>query len=142
MKKFELLEHRTDLKIRIFGKTKEELFSNALFGMTESMRPEKEISEKTKREIKIKSPDLAALLVDFLSEVLYLIQVNKEIYTDIKFEKFSDTKLEGKLSGQKVERFGEDIEAVTYHSLDVCQKKMEPGKRRYSLTFDIFLKIL
>ena len=30
MKKFEILEHKADLKIRAFGKTKEELFQNML----------------------------------------------------------------------------------------------------------------
>jgi hypothetical protein len=33
MKKFEILEHKADLKIRVFGKTKEELFENAMLGM-------------------------------------------------------------------------------------------------------------
>ena len=123
-KKFEILEHKADLKIRAFGKTKEELFLNMMIGMNENMKPEiKEPIEKIKREIKIEPPDLNSLLVDFLSEALYLIQVNKETYNDIKFTKFSDTELEGELTGQKVERFGEDIKAVTYHGLDINQKK-------------------
>lgn len=119
MKKYEILEHKADLKIRAFGKTKEELFQNALFGMSESMKPEIKGKTKTKRSIKIKSLDLPALLVDFLSEVLYLIQANKEIYKDIKFKKFTNTRIEAELIGQKVERFGEDIKAVTYHGLEV-----------------------
>lgn len=121
MKKFEILEHKADLKIRAFGETKEELFQNALFGMTESQKAEILIG-KAKKEIKIKSLDLETLLVDFLSEVLYLTQVNREIYNDIKFTKFTDTGLEGELMGQKVERFGEDIKGVTYHDLDIRQK--------------------
>ncbi len=122
MKKFETLEHKADLKIRVFGKAKEELFQNALFGMTESQKTEI-LPGEVKREIKIKSLDLEALLVDFLSEVLYLTQVNREIYNDVKFKKFTDIELEGELIGQKVERFGEDIKGVTYHDLDIRQKK-------------------
>jgi len=136
MKKFEILEHKADLKIRVFGKTKEELFLNVLLAMTESQKAEKEKPFKTiKREIKIKSSDLPALLVDFLSEVLYLTQINKEIYNNIKFKKFTDTELEAELPGQKVERFGEDIKAVTYHSLDVHQK--EDGTWEATVLFDI-----
>ena len=131
--RFEILEHKADLKIRAFGKTKEELFLNMIKGMTESQKPEI-LPEKVKREIKIKSFDLEALLVDFLSEVLYLIQVNKEIYNDIKFTKFSDTEIEGELFGQKVKRFGEDIKAVTYHSLEVYQKN---GTWQAIVLFDI-----
>jgi len=143
MKKYEILEHKADLKIRAFGKTKEELFLNMLKGMTSGLRPKikshliaKQLPTvhtqqgakrlvrklKVKNKIKIKSLDLAALLVDFLSEVLYLTQVNREVYDSVKFNKFSDTKLEAELLGQKVDRFGEDIKAVTHHDLDVRQR--------------------
>ena len=85
MKKFEILEHKADLKIRAFGKTKEELFLNMLLGMSESMNPEIEAGTRVKREIKIESLDLPALLVDFLSEALYQSQTNKEVYNSVKF---------------------------------------------------------
>ena len=134
MKRYEILEHKADLKIRAFGKTKEEVFSNMLFGMTESQRATF-LPEQTKREIKISSTDLPSLLVDFLSEVLYLTQVNKEIYTEVKFIKFTDTGLEAELIGKKVERFGEDIKAVTYHSLDIHQR--EDGTWQATVLFDV-----
>jgi SHS2 domain-containing protein len=135
MKKYDILPHRADLKIRVFGKTKEELFLNTLLGMNTSLRPELQ-NQKTKiRKIKIKSPDLAALLVDFLSEALYLIQTNKEIYDNVKFVKFTDREIEAELVGKKVERFGEDIKAVTYHNLDIHQKK--DGSWEAIVLFDI-----
>lgn len=121
--KFKILPHTADLKMQVYGKAKEELFLNMLFGMAESQRAEIKNKEKIKREIKINSPDLGALLVDFLSEVLYLSQVNKEIYKDIKFKKLTSRELEGELIGQKFERIGLDIKAVTYYSLDIHQKK-------------------
>jgi SHS2 domain-containing protein len=123
MKKFEILEHKADLKIRAFGKTKEELFLNMLTGMTESQKPEIKNEEEVKREIKISSPDLLSLLVDFLSEALYLAQVNKEVYFGVRFKKISNNEIEGELIGQKTERFNEDIKAVTYHNLDIHQIK-------------------
>jgi len=129
MKPYEILEHRADLKIRAFGKTKEELFSNMLKGMISGLRPEILNSEAETRNIEIKSPNLETLLVDFLSEVLYLTQVNKEIYIDIKFKKLNDpstnsgqAELKGELVSQKVKRFGKDIKAVTYHELDIHQR--------------------
>ena len=135
MKKYEILEHKADLKIRTFGKDKKELFSNMLLAMAESQKPEIKGKQKNKRQIKIKSLDLAALLVDYLSEALYLSQVNKEIYFDINFKKFSNTEIEGELIGQKVARFGEDIKAVTYHSLDIHQKKDKTWEA--TILFDI-----
>jgi len=134
MKKYEVLEHKADLKIRVFGKDKKELFLNVLLGMAESQKAEV-LPEKVKREIQIKSLDIETLLVDFLSEVLYLTQVNLEVYNNVKFKKFSDTEIEGELIGQKVERFGEDIKGVTYHSLDIHQK--EDGVWEATVLFDI-----
>ncbi len=123
MKKFEILPHRADLKIRAFGGNKKELFLNMLLAMAESQKPEIKSKERTKREIKIKSIDSPALLVDFLNEVLYLSQVNKEAYLDFKFKKFKDNELEGELIGQKIDKFEEEIKAATFHNLDVHQKK-------------------
>lgn len=134
MKKYEILEHKADLKIGVFGEDKKELFRNALIAMSSALRA-KTKSLGPGRDIKIKSLNLETLLVDFLSEVLYLIQVNKEIYANIKFKKFSDTEIKGRLSGQKVERFGEDIKGVTYHDLGIHQKK--DGTWQATILFDI-----
>ena len=120
--KFEILEHKADLKIKAFGKDKKELFLNMLLGMTAALRPELK-AQNVKRKIKIISIDLPTLLVDFLSEVLYQTQVNKEVYNNVKFKKFTDFEIEAEIFGQKVVRFGEDIKAVTYHNLEVKQKK-------------------
>lgn len=134
-KPYEILPHTADLKIRAFGQTREEVFLKMLFGMEESLQPEIKNKEKFKREISISSPDLSALLVDFLSEVLYLTQVNREVYNDIKFSKFTDTQLQAELSGQKVKRFGKDIKAVTYHDLDIHQQ--EDGTWQATVLFDL-----
>ncbi|KPJ71684.1 hypothetical protein AMJ50_00925 [Parcubacteria bacterium DG_74_3] len=135
MKKYEILEHTADLKMRAFGRTKEELFLNMLLGMTNSLRAEIKKQKSKIKKIKIKSLNLSNLLVDFLSEALYLTQINREIYNKIKFKKFTDIKLEVELIGQKVERFSEDIKAVTYHDLDVRQRK--DGTWEATVLFDI-----
>jgi SHS2 domain-containing protein len=136
MKKYEILEHKADLKIRAFGKTKEELFENAMIGMQSALRPKLKVkSEKRKNKIKIKSNDLDSLLVDFLSEINYLNEVNKQVYQDIKFTKFSNTELKGDIFGKEVERFGMDIKGVTYHDLDIHQKKDKTWEA--TILFDI-----
>jgi len=122
MKKFKILEHKADLKIRAFGKTKEELFLNAMIGMFEGARYESE-GEEIKREIKISSLDLPSLLVDFLNEVLYLCEVNKEVYHKVLFKNLTEKELEGILVGKKLKRMGVHIKAVTYHGLDIHQRK-------------------
>lgn len=134
MVKFEILEHVTDLKIRAFGKDKKELFLNSMIGMYKGGRYQGENS-KLKRKIKVSSPDLNSLLVDFLSEVLYLTEVKKEVYQEIKFQKFNDQNLEGILIGQKLKRMGVLIKGVTYHGLNIQQRK--DGIWQATILFDI-----
>ena len=135
MKKFEILEHKADLKIRAFGKDKKELFLNSMIGMFEGARYEEEVkSQKSKVKIRITSLDLPSLLVDFLSEILYLCETKKEVYQKVDFKKFTNNGIEATLIGKKLERMGVHIKGVTYHDLDVRQEK---GTWQAVILFDI-----
>lgn len=133
-KKFEILEHTADLKIRAFGKTKEELFKNALLGMSSVQKTELPAGEKITVKIKIESADPTALLVDFLSEALTQSQIDKAVFYEVKFSKFSDAALEGEIEGVKIAEFDEDIKAVTYHGAEVVQKN---GVYEATVIYDI-----
>jgi len=132
MKKYQILEHKADLKIKAFGKDKKELFLNAMLGMFEGARYKPELKAKSeKRKISIKSQDLPSLLVDFLNEVLYLCEVNREVYYKVFFINLTEKELEGILVGKKLKRIGVQIKAVTYHDLDIQQKpERSEGRRR------------
>ncbi|MEK7123435.1 MAG: archease [Patescibacteria group bacterium] len=121
-KKFEILEHTADLKIRSFGKTKEDLFKNSLFGMSFVQKTELPAGEKIFIKLKIESADAAALLIDFLSEVLTQSQINRAVFYNADFSKLSDTELEAEIKGVKIAEFDEDIKAVTYHGAEIVQK--------------------
>lgn len=133
MLKYEALEHKADLKIRAFGKDKKELFLNMMLGMFYSQKPKVRENSNIKREIRINSLDLSALLVDFLNEILYLSQTNKEVYLEIIFKRFNDNRLEAALLGQNAEGFGEEIKAATFHNLEIKQNK----NWRATVLFDI-----
>jgi len=133
MENYKILPHPSDVRVQAFGETKEELFLNAMLGMNEILKPTL-LKKKAIQRIAVNSYDLNALLVDFLSEVLYLSQVNKEIYNDIRFNRFGDKELTGDLFGNKIKSFGEDIKAVTYHDLKIEQKN---GLFQAIILFDI-----
>jgi SHS2 domain-containing protein len=136
MKKFEILEHKADLKIRVFGKTKEELFENAMVGMFKAAKYETTKQLTTKQQkIEISSLDLPSLLVDFLSEVLYLVETKKLVFEKVEFKKFSENKIEAILIGKPLKRMGVHIKGVTYHDLDIHQEK--DGTWQATILFDI-----
>ncbi len=121
-KKFEFLDHPADLRIRAFGQNLEELFSNAALGMMTFLYPKKvDIkANETKENIKLKAKDLKALLVDWLSELLYLSDTKDCCYNEFNFDKLTEDELEATTYGRRV-KAKEDIKAVTHHGLEVKQ---------------------
>lgn len=132
--RFEVLEHKADLRIRAFGKDRKELFENALIGMFGAAKYQGK-GKEVKRQIKISSLDLPSLLIDFLSEALYLSETSWEVYHKVQFKEFEDNNLEAILTGKKLERMGIQIKGVTWHDLNLHQKK--DGTWEVSILFDI-----
>lgn len=117
---YELLPHAADLRIKSRGKTREELFAHSLLGMAEYMKKSISAMKTTvTRSIEVASPDVTALLVDFLSRTLALADASQEVYPRAAFDEFSETHLKGTLFGLPVEKFDKDIKAVTYHGAEI-----------------------
>lgn len=139
MKRYEMLEHSSELRFAVNGKTKEELFVNAVLAMENYMKPTDLLfKEEFFITIEIDSIDMNSLLVDFLSEVLAHGQIEKVIFTKISFKEFTNNHLRWKLSWFRQDSFDEDIKAVTYQDLDI--KEIESKGERYfstKLVFDI-----
>ncbi len=132
---YEIAKHTADLRMKVEGKTPEELFAEALRGMMGVLKEGSERGEKRKRKIAVQSGDRTSLLVDFLNEALAAAQINREVYDRAVFRRFSETELEAELEGAAVGSFDEDIKAVTYHEADV--RRNEKGEWETGLVFDI-----
>lgn len=146
MNNFEIIPHTADLKIRVHGKDLPDLFRHALAGMFQSLKPIAPLCQyqgellmcpklPIERPIGINSPDQEALLVDFLSEALYLSDVYNEIYLDADFTVFGPKDLVGILKGVPITGLQEsEIKAVTYHDLALRQQN---GIWQTDIVFDI-----
>ncbi|OQB44307.1 MAG: hypothetical protein BWY03_00280 [Parcubacteria group bacterium ADurb.Bin159] len=133
-KNYKFLEHTADLKVQTEGKNLEELFLNVLTAVFEACRPEIKNKKLKFRKINIKAEDLESLLINFLSEVLYLSDINNEIYFKARFDKLTHQELIAEICGYKVERFGLEIKAVTWHDLEIKKQKR---KWQATILFDI-----
>lgn len=130
MKRFDILPHTADFKIRVYGTTLPELFANACIGMFSCIGPQSKLCTQQgaeiicstlpeQRTVEIKAMDKEMLLVDFLSEALYLSDVHNEAYLAVDMHAFTQTSLQAALHGVKVTRFDLEIKAVTYHDLAI-----------------------
>lgn len=130
---FELLPHTADIKIRVYGKTLDLFFRNALIAMFQSVKPiipdcriinERIVCETLPQhhEIRVSAPHIEMLLVDYLSEALYLSDVHNEAYLDATMVIATKTELKAIVRGIAIKGFELEIKAVTYHGLVVEHK--------------------
>jgi len=122
MKHYELVEHTADVGVKAYGKTVAEAFEHVAKGMFDIITDKSTIDPIGEYNILLEAPDLEQLLVDWLSQLLFLNDAH-----DLVFGKFEVTLTENHLSayvfGEKYDtkkhKMGAEIKAVTYHMLQV-----------------------
>lgn len=115
-----ILPHQADLRLSVQGSNTENLFRAALNGLCKVMLQEENCKQPSiTKQITVESTDLTGLLIDFLSEVLSLSHQHKVLFCEVNFEKLTESYLKAEIRGIEVERFDEDVKAVTYHEADV-----------------------
>lgn len=118
---FEILEHTADVGVRARAGTIEGAFEQATWGLAEiaGIRTERE-GEAV--EISLEGEDPGALLVDWLSEVLWLHDSRDALLGDVSVSEVSTSRLRGRVAlvprGDEVVE-GTQVKAVTYHRLRV-----------------------
>ncbi|HID26807.1 MAG TPA: archease [Methanosarcinales archaeon] len=127
-KSYEYLEHTADSKFRAYGNTIENAFENAALAMFNVMINTSNIQPIEKEDIKLESENLDELLYSWLSELLYLFEVEGIVFSNFKIDyikKNSGYTLEGHASGEKIDLkkhvFECQVKAVTFHELDIAK---------------------
>ncbi len=128
---FEFRDHTADVQVRSWGPSLEEAFSQTAYSLMATITPNlKKITPKIEKKIIIKAEDKEALLFDFLSEFLYIFDVDELVFSQIyvsKIEKFNDNyKLQATLKGEKFDlvkhEIGIEVKAITYSFLNIEEK--------------------
>ena len=123
---YHFLEHTADLGIEASAASLEELFVECLRAQTDCLTRLHRVEEKDSREIELVSPCLSELLVDFLSEAIYLYETAGLVLANAKLEVTEiegGWSLSGVVAGEEFDlpRHGLKtlLKAVTYHELSV-----------------------
>jgi len=129
---YEYLPHPADVRFSAYGSTLEEVFEQAAYAMfhviidTTTLNPERSV------DIKLESLGLDNLLYDYLSELLYLFEVEEIVFCQFRVNSIEKTDgnyiLHGKASGENIDQerqsFETEVKAVTYHLLEVTKGKV------------------
>ena len=137
---FELLEHTADVGIRAWAPSLEEAFEHATDGLAEvqgALTPEgsggppgwspgRSGGAGGTRPVVVAAPDLGGLLVDWLNEVLWLLEVGQAGLAGVRVDRVADGVASGSvdLAPGGPDPDGTFVKAVTYHRLRV---EPDPG---------------
>ena len=128
---FEFREHTADVQVRSWGPSLEEAFSQTAYSLMTTITPNlNKITVKVERKITVEAEDIEALLFDFLSEFLYIFDVEELIFNQIcvhQIERLNDNfKLFATLKGEKFDldkhEIGTEVKAITYSFLNIEKK--------------------
>ncbi|MBI5650557.1 MAG: archease [Chloroflexi bacterium] len=122
MKLFEEIPHTADWSFRAFGRDLRELFANAahaIFAMQGARADD--AANEIERVIELNAMDREALFVTWLSELLWLQEAHREVYTHFEIESLSETDLRATAFGKPRVAMDKIIKAATYHNLKIEQ---------------------
>ncbi len=120
--RFEVVEHTAETGILAHGRTPGEIFANAAYGMFSLMTDLARVRPRGEYQIRLRAPDPGALMVDWLTQLLFLHETEDLYLSEFDVE-VSDTSLEAKVRGERIDRRRHPpktaVKAVTYHQLEV-----------------------
>jgi len=83
-KRFEMIEHPSDVGMVAYGKTIRETFENAAFGMFSLMAELSDVSTNDSFTVEVKAEDREELFINWLNELLSLSATKELIFTDFR----------------------------------------------------------
>ena len=140
---YKFLDHTADVSVEVQGESLEEAFEQTVYSLMETITPSfKLLMPKTEKILKVEAEDKEALLFDFLSEFLYLFDVEGLIFNEVSIQPIVKEQgkyvLEAKASGEKFDKYkhepGTEVKAITYSFMNIEEKKKNV---KINIVFDI-----
>lgn len=135
---FEILEHTADIGLRAWGATLKEAFENAATALAAIVVELEDVEPRIAYPIAAEGADEEALLVNWLSEVLYYIDAHRILLRRFRIEQFGQGRAAGQAWGEPRDparhRPKVIVKGVTYHQLKIEQR---PDGCRVQVFLDI-----
>ncbi len=125
---FTYLEHTADVWVHAWGTTLEEAFEQTALALMDTMIASKNIATTFQKKVIISERSQGALLIAFLSEFLYLFDVEQWIFSKITVETISNLEEDRfeLIATTKGEPFSDtkhepdtEVKAITYSYLEI-----------------------
>jgi SHS2 domain-containing protein len=138
VKPFEILDHTADIGIIVHGENLKALFENAGKGFFHLITDLRKVKRRVERRVSLEGESLDRLMVDWLSELLYLHDVENLLFKEFKVESVGEDGLKATVKGEAfqdgVHAIKTEVKAVTYHQIEIRQ---ETGGWRAQVILDL-----
>ena len=125
MSNYKFFDHTADIGVEVTGRTRKELFVNAVSALFDVLMESKTgvESAQQQKQITVEGGDVADLLINFLREFLYLFNGENFVTDGCEIIKFKNKELQARLTGEpfnsKKHLIKTEIKAVTYSGAKV-----------------------
>ncbi len=122
---YEQFDHTADIGLEAWGDGLEDVFCEIAKGMFDVITDIDKIEKKEEQEFRVKSDSLEMLLVDFLSEFVFLFEVDGMLFSEfsVDIQEGDEFVLKAVCKGEKLDLekhpLGSAIKAVSYHEISV-----------------------
>jgi len=137
MGKFETFSTTADVGIRVTGQDLEDLFKTAVNGLNRLLFNDgiSSAAGSTVHRFEYHGDSAENILVNLLSEILFLVQVRGQITVDLEIREAGENNISANLLLTESTMEPElDIKSVTYHNLKIIEKN---GIKYTEVIFDI-----
>ena len=127
---FEYLEHTADVMFRAYGKTAEEMLSNAASALSRSMVDPASIIAQERWTVELEGDDLEDLAYQWLSEIIFLSETESAVFSTFSLQLKQDGKMRlyGKIGGERIDlgrhAFENEVKAVTRHKFGIKKNQI------------------
>ena len=137
-RRFEILDHTADIGLIVYGENLKALFENAGEAFFRLLTDVRRVRYRVEKRIDIGGESLDRLMVDWLSELLYLHDVENLLFRRFKVESAGEGGLRAVAKGEPFQEgvhvINTEVKAVTYHRIEVRQ---ENGHWRAQVILDL-----
>jgi len=127
MSDFEFIEHTADIGLRVYGKTREDLFKNAAFALSKLL-VDKELAGDKRISVQLEAESFEDLLINWLNELISNFFAHKFLGSEfcLSLKNEDDKKsLQAEVLGSKFDpyknKINREVKAATYHNLKIVK---------------------
>lgn len=119
-KPFEILTHTADVAIGVWGIDVAELLRNAARGLyCIVLTEDSEVRPTITRQISLESVDSDTLLIDWMNELIYMIDAEQLLFSMFEFDELEAGYLKARVHGEYLDlsrhQLRREVKAATYH---------------------------